>query len=348
MSLTFHNLSHSYGQTQVLQDISFTANEGEILCLLGPSGGGKSTLLRLAAGLERLQAGRIDLDGHLLAKPGVEPPPEARPIGLVFQDHVLFPHLTVAENLRFGLQNQSRKERVNSVADLLTRMDLVGLDGRFPHELSGGQQQRVALARALAPAPRVLLLDEPFASVDSTLRRSLRQATRRALRDAGTTAIVVTHDPEEAMQLADAIAVMANGAIAQHGTPEAIWHEPATLDVALLFGDAQALAGTANSGNASSSFGRFPGLANNCPDGLITIAVRPQGVALTPASATQTPNAIVQDVRLLGHHWQVQLHAIDNADEQLIAAVDGLNGISVGTQLCAELRPADCFVFSNS
>ena len=348
MSLSFHNLSHSYGQTQVLQDISLTAIEGEILCLLGPSGGGKSTLLRLAAGLEPLQQGHIDLNGALLAKPGAEPPAEDRPIGLVFQDYVLFPHLSVAQNVAFGLARKDAKSHSERVTGLLERMDLEGLGERFPHELSGGQQQRVALARALAPEPAVLLLDEPFASVDSTLRRSLRQATRRTLKEAGTTAIVVTHDPEEAMQLADSIAIMADGRIAQHAAPETIWNSPATLDVALLFGDAQAVAGESLAGEVTCGFARLP---STCPDGPVTVAVRPQAVVLQPSNNTAPANVEVADMRLLGRSWQAQLRALgasqDSEPQTWVALVDAANSVNIGARVHATLDQKDCFIFSD-
>lgn len=342
MSLTFDNISHSYGHTRVLQDISFEAREGEILCLLGPSGGGKSTLLRLAAGLEPLQEGEILLDGELLARPGAEPPPEARPVGLVFQDHVLFPHLRVSENIGFGLPNLSSQDKRQRVTELLDRMDLTGLGERFPHELSGGQQQRVALARALAPNPRVLLLDEPFASVDSTLRRSLRQATRRALKAAGTTAIVVTHDPEEAMQLADSIAVMAAGRIAQHGTPEAIWQAPATLDVALLFGDAQSFPGRSNGEVIDCGFIQLPTAA---PAGEVLIAVRPNDIHLSPPDATRPANVEVRDVRLLGDTWQVQLVTLSSDPLSLTAVIPERGSIVPGTQLHGNLDKESYFIF---
>ena len=201
MSLGFHNLSHSYGATAVLHDISLTAATGDILCLLGPSGSGKSTLLRLAAGLEQIQQGEITLAGEVLADATHQPPPEQRPVGLVFQDHVLFPHLTVAANVGFGLRSLAKAERKQEVTQALTSVGLDGLERRYPHTLSGGQQQRVALARALATRPQVMLLDEPFAAVDSTLRRALRNAARDALKAANTTTIVVTHDPDEAMAL---------------------------------------------------------------------------------------------------------------------------------------------------
>ena len=349
MSLEFHNVTHNYGKTRVLQDISFKAAEGEILCLLGPSGGGKSTLLRLAAGLEPLQNGQLTLDGELLAKPGTEPPPEQRPIGLVFQDHVLFPHLTVATNLSFGLDKLGRPEKQQRVQELLEQMGLVGLGERYPHELSGGQQQRVALARAMAPKPRVLLLDEPFASVDSTLRRQLRSTTRAALKTAGTTAIVVTHDPEEAMQLADSIAVMANGIIAQHGSPADIWQQPATLQVALLFGDATPIAAHTRNGIAHSAYGD---LATTLPDGPATIAARPQGIRVALPDKAHPATATISDLRLLGHRWQLQLQALnaapfDTTQPTVNVATSTSEGFSPGAQVHTTLMKKDCFIFQN-
>ena len=342
MSLSFHQLSHSYGKTRVLQDISFEAHEGEILCLLGPSGGGKSTLLRLAAGLESLQAGQIKHRGELLAHPGSEPAPEDRPIGLVFQDHMLFPHLTVNANLGFGLKGLPRAEIDERTTRLLASMELQGLGQRYPHELSGGQQQRVALARALAPGPSVLLLDEPFASVDSTLRRELRRTTRNALKSTDTTAIVVTHDPEEAMQLADSIAIMANGTIAQHASPEKIWQAPATLDVALLFGNTQALEGKSDGQHADCGFNLLP---CDHPPGDVIVAARPQGVRLSTTATHDGPPLEVKDIRLLGHQWQVMLETTTGEPTSLLASVDQLNNIAVGHRLHAVLDPGHCFIY---
>jgi len=343
MSLAFHHLNHSYGNTRVLQDISLSTAQGEILCLLGPSGGGKSTLLRLAAGLEPLQSGSITLGDQLLAEPGNEPPPEARPVGLVFQDHVLFPHLSVTDNIAFGLAQPKGRLARERVATLLAQMELDDLGQRFPHELSGGQQQRVALARALAPQPSVMLLDEPFASVDSTLRRELRQTTRNVLQAAGTTAIVVTHDPEEAMQLADSIAVMADGRIAQHAEPATIWRAPATLDVALLFGEAQAISGHQSNGQVTTEFGT---LASDLPDGPVSVAVRPQGIKLHAGTETREPTATVTDVRLLGTHWQVRLQSTTSSALRANALVGNLEGISVGMTLATSLDQTEAFIFA--
>ena len=198
MAIEFRAVSHAYSVEPVLADLSLTAQAGEITCLLGASGSGKSTLLRLAAGLERVQSGSIWLDGELLADASHHPAPEVRPIGLVFQDHVLFPHKTVRANVAFGVQNAKDEVIDRALADV----DLEGFGDRYPDTLSGGQQQRVALARALAPAPAVVLLDEPFASIDATLRRQLREATGAALKAQKNIAVIVTHDPEGEVALA--------------------------------------------------------------------------------------------------------------------------------------------------
>ncbi|MHA7819706.1 MAG: ABC transporter ATP-binding protein [Erythrobacter sp.] len=217
--------------------MSFSAAAGEITCLLGSSGCGKSTLLNLAAGLLSVQAGRISVGGQPLAEPGLHPPPEARPVGLVFQDGALFPHMTVAKNVGFGLP----RDRQSEVEGWLDRVGLAGLGARYPHELSGGQQQRAALARAMAPGPEVLLMDEPFASVDIVLRRRLRRDCRRLLREARTTTVLVTHDPEEALDIGDRIAVMDAGRIVQFGTPDDLHERPASAAIGAIFGGAQVL-----------------------------------------------------------------------------------------------------------
>lgn len=237
MSLEFRHIAYAYGQgaseTRALEDITLTAPDGEITCLLGASGCGKSTLLNLAAGMLRVQSGSIHLGGELLADGGRNPPPEDRPVGLVFQDGALFPHMTVAQNVGFGLQ----KPEAGAVEGWLELVGLRGLGGRYPHELSGGQQQRAALARAMAPQPQALLMDEPFASVDIVLRRKLRRECRDLLRGRGATVLLVTHDPEEAMDVADHIAVMEAGRIVQSGTPQELRSAPASGAVAAFFDD---------------------------------------------------------------------------------------------------------------
>lgn len=254
MSLEFRHIAHAYGQVRALEDISFTAPTGEITCLLGASGCGKSTLLGLAAGLLRVQQGSILIDGEVLADERRSPPPEARPVGLVFQDGALFPHMTIAANIAFGLPKGRRGE----VTDWLAQVGLAGLGARYPHQLSGGQQQRAALARAMAPGPQVLLMDEPFASVDIVLRRKLRRDCRILLRTRGATTVLVTHDPAEALDIADRIAVMEAGRIVQFATPQELHDAPASAAVGAMFGGAQIVSGTRNEGGFSTAFCVWP------------------------------------------------------------------------------------------
>ena len=363
MSLGFHNVNHSYGATAVLHDISLTANSGDILCLLGPSGSGKSTLLRLAAGLESIQHGKITLSGQLLADTTHQPPPEHRPIGLVFQDHVLFPHLDVAGNVGFGLRALSKTQRAEKVEQQLASVGLSNYGDRFPHTLSGGQQQRVALARALATEPAIMLLDEPFAAVDSTLRRALRNAARDALKAAGTTTIVVTHDPDEAMELADRIAVMVDGRIQQSGTPAEIWQTPTDRTVAMLFGEPQCLQGRVRNGFAECDFGYIPHEGRD--DEPVDIVIRPNAVRLVRADsaaaslstsqansaqkhAPPQARARVSEVRFIG--GQTQLTLVNDARPELVllARIENPKSIQADTLVQIELDPAGTFAFSTA
>ncbi len=254
MSLEFRHIAHAYGEVAALRDVSFTAPASEITCLLGSSGCGKSTLLNLAAGLLPVQQGSVHVAGELMAKVGMNPPPEARPVGLVFQDGALFPHMTVAKNVAFGMAAGQR----DTVESWLDQVGLAGLGARFPHELSGGQQQRAALARAMAAGPQVLLMDEPFASVDIVLRRRLRRDCRMLLREQGTTTILVTHDPEEALDIGDRIAVMDAGRIVQFGTPDELHDSPAAASVGAIFGGAQVVQAVREGDGLRTAFGLWP------------------------------------------------------------------------------------------
>jgi iron(III) transport system ATP-binding protein len=264
LSLEFRHIGHAYGAVRALEDVTFTAPAGEITCLLGASGCGKSTLLGLAAGLLAVQQGEILLGDDVLADSARNPPPEARPVGLVFQDGALFPHMTLAANVAFGMPKARRGE----AAAWLARVGLAGMGARYPHELSGGQQQRAALARAMAPGPQVLLMDEPFASVDIVLRRSLRRECRILLREAGTTVVMVTHDPAEALDIADRIAVMEAGRIVQFGTPLQLHEAPATAAVGAIFSGAQVVPGVVAEGGLDTPFGLWPlsSVAGALPD----------------------------------------------------------------------------------
>ena len=216
----------------VLQNVSLRIEAGATVCLLGPSGCGKTTLLRLIAGFEEPDVGTIHLGGQQVSRPGYVVAPEKRQIGMVFQDYALFPHMTVSQNILFGLFRRSASHRNRRLADLLQLIDLEDMAGRYPHELSGGQQQRVALARALAPNPQLLLLDEPFSNLDVNLRRQLRQEMQEVLRRTEMTTILVTHDQEEALNLADTLAILDQGRVVQYDSPEAIVQRPRTRFVA--------------------------------------------------------------------------------------------------------------------
>jgi len=276
VSLEFSHVAHSYADVAALRDVSFTAQPAEITCLLGSSGCGKSTLLNLAAGLLPVQQGSISVAGKVMASPGVNPPPEARPVGLVFQDGALFPHMDIARNIAFGIDraddgangHAGEDSDAGVVGGWLERVGLSGLGQRYPHELSGGQQQRAALARAMAPGPHVLLMDEPFASVDIVLRRRLRRDCRMLLRGAGTTTVLVTHDPEEALDIADRIAVMEEGRIVQFGTPQDLHETPKAASVGAIFGGAQIVQARRAGGALQTSFGTWPVtcIAGELPD----------------------------------------------------------------------------------
>ena len=293
---------------RALEDISFSAPTGEITCLLGASGCGKSTLLGLAAGLLRVQQGEIVLSGEVLAGPAHNPPPEARPVGLVFQDGALFPHMTLAANVAFGLP----KERRGEADAWLAKVGLADMGARFPHELSGGQQQRAALARAMAPEPQVLLMDEPFASVDIVLRRRLRRECRILLREAGATVVLVTHDPAEALDIADRIAVMEAGRIVQFGTPEELHEAPATAAVGAIFSGAQVIAGRRVEEGLDTPFGLWPlaSVGGELPDApLLDLLVQADRLVPVP----NMRGGRVRDVHPLGARSRVLLDGADGA-----------------------------------
>ena len=294
---------------RALEDVSFTAPAGEITCLLGASGCGKSTLLGLAAGLLRVQQGEIALGEEVLADAGHNPAPEARPVGLVFQDGALFPHMTLAANVAFGLPRERRSE-----ADAwLAKVGLAGMGARYPHELSGGQQQRAALARAMAPEPQVLLMDEPFASVDIVLRRALRRECRILLREAGSTVILVTHDPAEALDIGDRIAVMEAGRIVQFGTPLELHESPATAAVGAIFSGAQVVPGMVAEGGLDTAFGLWPfeSLVAELPEGAGQLDLLVQADRLVPVSDMR--GGRVRDIHPMGPRNRVLLGGADGA-----------------------------------
>ena len=269
-----------FGGTTAVDDASLCVARGEVVALLGPSGCGKTTLLRLIAGFERPDRGSIEVARRIVAG-SAWVAPEARRVGMVFQDYALFPHLTVAANVGFGLP---RRERPKRVPELLALARLGGLEGRYPHELSGGQQQRVALARALAPAPELVLLDEPWSNVDPFLRDSLRAEVTDIVRPLGVTVLLVTHDREEAFSLADRIALMRDGTIVQEGTAEQLYFAPASRWAAEFVGAANVLPGRVVAGRVETALGAFP--ANGASTASAAqVLIRPELLELEPSPA---------------------------------------------------------------
>jgi iron(III) transport system ATP-binding protein len=357
VALALEEVSHRYGHVLAVDRLSLTLAPGELVCLLGPSGCGKTTALRLAAGLEDLQSGRIVMHGQVVAEPGRAVPPETRSVGLVFQDYALFPHLSVADNVGFGLQRLGARERQAAAERALGQVGLAGYGDSFPHELSGGQQQRVALARALAPQPRVMLLDEPFSGLDQRLRQEVRDQTLHVLKAAGTATLMVTHDPEEAMFMADRIALMDRGRLVQIGAPARLYYHPETAFAAEFFSEVNRIPGQVERGSVPTALGPLPakGLPDRSP---VEILVRPEAIRLLPPGTVATrgeagqagrrAQARVIASRLLGRSSLVHLEveAATPAERlHLHALVPGRFLPAVDDAFSVEIDPALAFVF---
>ncbi len=271
-----------------ISEISLCAHKGELLCLLGPSGCGKTTTLRVIAGFEPIIGGEVYLEGQLVSAAGLLVPTEQRRVGMVFQEYALFPHLRVAENIAFGLRHLSADQRTTQVHAMLVMTGLIGFERRYPHELSGGQQQRVALARALAQNPVILLLDEPFSNLDPDMTGKMRQDLHDLLRRTNTTAILVTHDHDEAFAMADRIAVLNNGCLEQFDTPEAIYHMPSTPFVADFVGQADFIPGVVENGKVVTEIGEFPNQVGYQGGAKVVVMIRPDDIHVVPAENSST------------------------------------------------------------
>ena len=275
--LRVDSLQVAYGSLPVLTDVGLDVAQGSFTAVLGASGSGKTTLLRAIAGFERPHAGSIELAGVMVDGPGRHVAPERRRLGYVPQEGALFPHLTVAGNVAFGLRRRARK--ASRIEELLGLVGLAGLARRYPHELSGGQQQRVALARALALEPTLVLLDEPFASLDAALRLSVRADIAKVLRDAGAAVVLVTHDQQEALSLADQVAVLRQGRIAQIGDPRVIYTHPVDADMAGFLGEANLVHASVHGADAVTALGVLE--TSPLPDGDAMVLVRPEQIVVT-------------------------------------------------------------------
>ena len=346
------SLTRRFGGRAVVADLTLRVAPGQVTCLLGPSGCGKTTTLRMIAGVERPDAGIIRIDGRVVCDGHGSTPPERRGVGLMFQDFALFPHLTVAQNVGFGLTGPT-SARAARVAGLLDRMTLAGFATNYPHELSGGEQQRVALARALAPRPRVMLMDEPFSGLDNRLRDAIRDETLEVLKDEGTAVLLVTHEPDEALRMADEIALMRDGRIVQQGSPYNIYNAPVDRAAAAFFSDVNVIRGRSRGALTETPFGAFltPGQADGAE---VDIVIRPQHLKIDFDRAGRGPNptrdegtparGTVARARFLGHESLVDF-TMEFDGSRLTAAVPGVFLPRPGTHLWLMIRRDRCFVF---
>lgn len=350
--LEIRNLTRLFDGKAVVDGVSLTIQPGHVTCLLGPSGCGKSTTLRMIAGVEQQDSGSILVDGRMICGPNCYVPPERREIGLMFQDFALFPHLSVGENVAFGLKGPGAEKRSRALS-LLNRVGLGHFIDSYPHELSGGEQQRVALARALAPKPRIMLMDEPFSGLDNRLRDGIRDETLDLLKEEGASVLLVTHEPEEAMRMADEIALMRAGQIVQRGAPYNIYNAPADKAAVAFFSDINVLRGKVQGALTDTPFGRF--LAPGVPDGAeVDIVFRPQHVSIdfdrggkgpNPTAAAGTPaRGVVERARFMGSESLVEFR-MDHDGQVLKATVPNVFLPKPGTPLWLTVRRDRCFVF---
>lgn len=350
--LEIRNLVRHYNGQAVVDDVSLSIAPGQVTCLLGPSGCGKSTTLRMIAGVEMQDSGEIYVDGQLICDTVFRVPPERRSIGLMFQDFALFPHLSVADNVAFGLSG-SKAEKQARVRELLEKVSLLEHIDSFPHQLSGGEQQRVALVRALAPRPRIMLMDEPFSGLDNRLRDGIRDQTLDLLKAEDTAVLLVTHEPGEAMRMADEVALMRGGRIVQQGAPYNVYTRPVDRAAVSFFSDINVLASEVNGALARTPFGDFlaPGFEDGTP---VEIVFRPQHVRIdfdrdgrgplpTPSDGVAA-RAIVRRARFLGNESLVEF-VLDHDGAVLTATLPNVFLPAAGTALWLTVPRNRCFIF---
>ena len=335
-----------FGDIVAVDAVDLDVRRGEFVGVLGPSGCGKTTLLRLVAGFERPDGGGIEIDGRAVAGPRRNVPPEARRIGMVFQESSLFPHLDVAGNIGFGIPRRARERRV---PELVALVGLAGLQHRMPHELSGGQQQRVALARALAPDPALILLDEPFSSLDATLRSQLRGEVREILRAAGATTLFVTHDQAEALEISDRVAVMRAGRIEQVSTPDELYLRPVNRFVAGFVGEANLLLGEVRHGEVMTLVGRFRASNGSLVEGArAEVLLRPEQLHMLPVerlSSAPRPESVFRVVRRVFHGSEVH-HVLRSPEGvELEASTPSSSTLEIGTEVIAHARASQVPVY---
>jgi iron(III) transport system ATP-binding protein len=337
-ALSLQHVTRRFGAVLALDGLSVDIARGEIVCLVGHSGCGKSTLLRIIAGVEPLDEGRLVLDGVQVAGEGTFVEPENRRVGFMFQDYALFPHLSVRQNIGFGLKRLARAERAARVDETIGRIGIAHLADRYPHMLSGGEQQRVALARALAPRPRVVLMDEPFSNLDRGLRDGVRRETLDIIRTLGITAIVVTHDPEEALAIGDRVALMEKGRLLEINTGDVIFNQPRTAYAAAFFSEVNRLPGSLEGNTVSTALGTFAAPAD--VDGALEVLIRPHDLTIAHAGIS----AVVQRRVMLGEIEELLLR-IDGHKEHLVMRGTTRHAVQVGHEVRLKVNAAGVMVF---
>lgn len=342
-TLDFDDVEVNLGGRVVLDRFNLSLQPGEIVCLLGESGSGKSTALRVAAGIQPVHGGAVRINGKVVSAPGLTTPPDRRGIGLMFQDFALFPHLTVLGNVLFGLRRLNRAAAQAQARAALKRVGLADRGEDYPHMLSGGQQQRLALARSVAPRPSVLLLDEPFSSLDARMRESVREETLAVLRETHVTSLMVTHDPEEAMLLGDRVALLRHGRIAQIGTPADIYRQPIDLNAARFFSPLSEVETVVTGAKALTPLGYVdtPGLADGAT---VTVAIRPAGGARVALGGPGTPGRIVGKRHAIG--IDICEVSVDGLDAPLGLRQPADAALSVGQDVFVTLDPEHVLVFA--
>jgi iron(III) transport system ATP-binding protein len=332
-ALSVSDLTKAFGGSPVLADLDLEVPAGSLTAVLGPSGCGKTTLLRLLGGFEHADRGSIRLGDRLLCDADTHLAPERRAIGFVPQEGALFPHLDVAANIGFGLPRAERRSG-DRVDELLALVGLSGLGSRLPHQLSGGQQQRVALARALAPEPGLVLLDEPFDALDAGLRVQVRGEVRAALRKAGATALLVTHDQEEALSLADLVAVMRGGRIVQVADPQTLYRDPVDEEVARFVGEAVLLEGHLEGGFAETSLGRVPVRGPTALEtGSLKVMLRPEQILCQPATPGGEAHGRVLSTEFYGHDATARIALHDPMQPEIVARASGHRLPEIGEEV---------------
>ncbi|MFY0682478.1 MAG: ABC transporter ATP-binding protein [Thalassovita sp.] len=350
--LEIHNLIRRFDGKAVVDDVSLQVMPGQVTCLLGPSGCGKSTTLRMIAGVEMQDSGKIFVDGKLICDTVFRVPPERRHIGLMFQDFALFPHLTVGENVGFGLKGSKDQKRAR-IEELLDKVGLKRFIDGYPYLLSGGEQQRVALARALAPGPRIMLMDEPFSGLDNRLRDDIRDQTLELLKQEDAAVLLVTHEPEEAMRMADEIALMRDGKIVQQGAPYNIYNAPKDRESVSFFSDVNVICSQVRGSLTETPFGQFlaPGMADGTS---VDIVIRPQhlkiefdrngvGPSPTPQNGVAARGEVVR-ARFMGSESLIEIK-MDYDGSVLKATVPNVFLPKAGRPLWLSFRRDRCFVF---